>query len=129
MLPVSPYRYAGECITHDRDLEATACVVMLQYTPFYSPQQCKILSECISDTNLQVIKNVHMGILLLLVGSTSASMSLFFATLHKPLAPSGKDFDSSMIFIELLELDKEIILLYKPNSSHKYLLITHKNNL
>lgn len=76
-----------------------------------------------------MIQNVHMGILLLLAGGTSASEPLFFATLHKLLAPSGKDFYSPVIFIELLELDKEIILLYKPNSSHECLLITHKNNL
>lgn len=37
-----------------------------------------------------------------------------------------KIFYSFMIFIELLERGKEIILLYKPNSSHKYLLITEK---
>lgn len=40
-----------------------------------------------------------------------------------------QDFDSSMIFVKFLELHKEIILLYKPNSSQEYLLITHENNL
>lgn len=34
-----------------------------------------------------------MGTLLFLAGGTSASMSLFFAMLHSPLAPSGKNFD------------------------------------
>ena len=78
--------------------------VPLQYTPFFPPSNVKY-SVNVFDTNSQMIQNVHIGVLLLLACGTSASVSLFFATLHKLLAPSGKDFDSSMIFIELLELD------------------------
>ena len=46
---------------------------------------------------IQTYKRYKMGILLLMAGGRSASMPLFFAALHKLPAPSGKEFDSSML--------------------------------